>query len=52
MAICHRCGAETQLYSNGIPICLACSDAADAKSKPAQNDVQLRQARRPSPIVP
>jgi hypothetical protein len=47
MAICHRCGFETQLCSNGIPICLACADAADVKSKPAQNDAQLRQARTP-----
>jgi hypothetical protein len=41
MATCKQCGAGTQLYSNGIPICLACSDHLEAKTKPATNDVQL-----------
>ena len=26
MATCSRCAAETQLYNNGIPICVACSE--------------------------
>jgi hypothetical protein len=41
MEICERCGAETQLYFNGIPICIACSPASDESPKPISNDVQL-----------
>jgi hypothetical protein len=41
MAICHHCGAETHLHFKGIPICLACSYALDAKQKPIPNDVKL-----------
>jgi hypothetical protein len=26
MANCNRCGAETQLYYSGYPICIACSN--------------------------
>ena len=26
MATCNRCGAETQLYDTGYPICIACSN--------------------------
>ena len=37
MATCKHCGDETELYSNGIPICLACA----AKFAPTSNDVQL-----------
>ena len=32
MAACKRCGAETQLHSRGIPICVACSEALEAKT--------------------
>jgi hypothetical protein len=27
MASCYRCSAETQLYDNGMPVCLSCADA-------------------------
>jgi hypothetical protein len=27
MATCSLCGAETQLYDTGYPICIACSNA-------------------------
>jgi len=40
MATCKQCGAETELYSNGVPVCLACA-AASAKSETTANDVQL-----------
>lgn len=33
MAACTYCGAETQLYENGVPICLKCSDEWDSKAK-------------------
>jgi hypothetical protein len=35
MAICNRCGTDTQLYDTGYPICAACLNAALAK--PAEN---------------
>jgi len=34
MAECTYCGSETELYSNGAPICLKCSDEWDGKRKP------------------
>jgi hypothetical protein len=33
MARCSVCGAETRLYSNGVPLCNACSDALAAETK-------------------
>lgn len=33
MAECAYCKAETQLYNSGVPICLKCSDAREAKAK-------------------
>jgi hypothetical protein len=41
MATCYRCGAETQLYSMELPICITCAAALAAKSKAIPNDVQL-----------
>ena len=35
MAICNRCGTETQLYDTGYPICAACLNTPLAK--PAEN---------------
>ena len=32
MATCSRCAAETKLYDNGIPICVACSDRLAAEA--------------------
>ena len=34
MAKCHRCGAKTELYDNGTPVCIAC---VDLKSDPSSN---------------
>jgi hypothetical protein len=34
MATCKRCGTETQLHSHGMPICVACSNASEAKAAP------------------
>jgi hypothetical protein len=31
MAKCYKCGAETALYVNGKPMCLACADAQAKK---------------------
>ena len=41
MATCNQCGAGTELYTNGIPVCFACAAASAAKSEPTANDVQL-----------
>ena len=32
MAKCANCRAETQLYDNGVPICLECAEARDNKA--------------------
>jgi hypothetical protein len=33
MAHCYRCGAETRLYSNGTPVCMACVNVSEADQK-------------------
>jgi len=33
MAACAYCGAETQLYNGGVPICLTCADRHETKAK-------------------
>ena len=44
MAACTYCGAETQLYANGVPICLKCSDDLEnkAKKKPPASSTTIR----------
>ena len=42
MAPCACCGAETELYENGVPICLRCSDERQAKRKPPATEQQVR----------
>jgi hypothetical protein len=34
MERCAYCNAETQMYEHGTPICVACSEAREAKIKP------------------
>lgn len=41
MAACSRCGVETELYDNGLPVCVKCSDLWETKRKPPTSD-QLR----------
>jgi hypothetical protein len=31
---CSRCGTETELYENGVPVCVKCASAADPKKRP------------------
>ena len=31
---CVHCGAETQLYVSGSPVCVDCADAHDGEAKP------------------
>jgi hypothetical protein len=45
MAICSRCGTETQLYDTGYPICAACLNAS--LLKPAEK-IDLTQ--NPTPL--
>ena len=44
MAACAYCGAETELYENGVPICLKCSDEREGKAqrKPPGSDQSIR----------
>ncbi len=35
MATCQYCGAETELYEIGLPVCLKCSDQWESKVKPS-----------------
>jgi len=45
MATCALCKIrETQLYENGVPICVKCSDARQAKRKPPATEQQVRTA--------
>lgn len=37
MARCVYCAADTQLYVNGSPVCIACSEQSDAVRKPPQS---------------
>jgi hypothetical protein len=32
MAKCSICGAETMLYSNGVPICIECDKSVEGSS--------------------
>ena len=36
MALCCICGAETELYSCGSPVCVSCSEKSEASRKPPQ----------------
>ena len=37
MATCYRCQSETQLYSNGTPVCLTCAEPSSPKSDSTAN---------------
>ena len=38
MAKCSQCGAETLLYSRGVPICLECVEKNENPRRLAQTD--------------
>jgi len=38
MAACSRCGANTELHSKGVPVCLKCSDTGGIQRKPPNSD--------------
>ena len=41
MAACADCGAETEMYSGGVPLCVRCSDLREAKRKPPATAQQI-----------
>lgn len=38
LAACIYCGAQTQLYSSGQPVCVDCSNDLDAGRKPPSKE--------------
>jgi hypothetical protein len=38
MSKCYLCGTHTQLYINGVPICLECEAENRQQKKPVQAD--------------
>jgi hypothetical protein len=42
MALCAYCKAETELYDGGVPICVQCSNAREAKRKPPASEHEIR----------
>src|SRR5258708_25693389 len=44
MAQCAFCKTETWLYDGGVPICIKCSDAREAKRKPVETERKVRTA--------
>lgn len=44
MAECARCKAYTQLFENGVPICLSCTSERKAKRKPPGTKNQIHTA--------
>lgn len=42
MAHCAYCHAETGMYCNGVPVCVACSERQDAAKQPPALESQPR----------
>jgi DNA-directed RNA polymerase subunit RPC12/RpoP len=38
VAKCYRCGAETRMYDDNVPVCPACAEALKAKAKLGLNE--------------
>src|SRR5437660_534085 len=46
MAKCRHCGAETELHYSGVPICLGCAEAVEAKpNRLAEVNAELTASR-------
>jgi hypothetical protein len=41
MAVCEHCGAETEMYSGSVRLCVKCSDLWEAKRRPAATTQQI-----------
>src|SRR5258708_4470889 len=48
MTPCGYCGAETQLFANGQPICLDCADDHCRGRKPSVNEVKFNDRAVPN----
>ena len=48
MAKCSRCGADTELYVNGDPVCLECVKAATDRNPPHQGEGDPQSQEPPS----
>jgi len=49
MAKCIYCGSDTHLFSNGVPICMPCSNDLEAGRKPQFTEPSARpQDRAPT----
>jgi hypothetical protein len=46
MAKCVKCGAETQLFDAGVPVCIRCCELA-AKSKEAEKKLPGQKTEPP-----
>jgi hypothetical protein len=42
MAQCACCKTETELYDNGMPVCVKCSNERNVKHKPPATEDQVR----------
>ena len=42
MPKCYKCGADTILFEDGVPICVRCSDERDKKDNSPEKDQRLR----------
>ena len=42
MAQCASCKTETELYDNGMPVCVKCSNERNVKRKPPATEDQVR----------
>jgi hypothetical protein len=42
MTTCYRCGAEIQMFVEGLPICGTCSKILSQKTKPELHDTQSK----------
>jgi hypothetical protein len=49
MAKCKNCGAETELYSADIPMCLACVEAEDLKRGREVSEPKDKEETPPDP---
>jgi len=51
MAKCSRCGAETQLFDNGVPICLPCASAQEAQKKTGVDQDRIVHGREDITVI-
>jgi hypothetical protein len=42
MEKCSKCGADTILFEDGVPICVRCSDDSDKKDDSPEKDQRIR----------